>query len=210
MREEQWLLNVSPEKFLEVPTPHTWVEAAANQEDLLLVDHAHCERKAASSALSLIYRHAGRADICTRLSRIVREEMRHFEQVLVLINSRGHQFRPLSPSRYAKSLHTFARSLPGESNSDLFIVAAIIEARSCERFRCLLEVLEPQVADLYARLSDSESRHFLSYLEMAEELADQHEISTRTMSLLKEESRLVTEEDSQFRFHSGSPSISKH
>lgn len=201
---------MSPEKFLKVPTPRSWLEAAADQEDLLLIDHAHCERKAASSALSLVYRHAGRADFCTRLSRIVREEMRHFEQVLVLMDSRGHQFRPLSPSRYAKSLHTFVRNLPGESNSDLFIVAAIIEARSCERFRCLLDVLAPQVADLYVRLCDSEARHFLSYLEMAEEVADQQDVSTRTMSLLMEETRLVTEEDAQFRFHSGPPSISKH
>lgn len=201
---------MTPENFLSVPTPQSWVEAAANQEELLLVDHAHCERKAASSAISLIYRHAGRADTCKRLSRIVREEMRHFEQVLALIDLRGHQFRALSPSRYAKSLHTFARNLPGESESDLFIVAAIIEARSCERFRCLLEVVEPQVADLYSRLCDSEARHFLTYVEMAESVEDKHEIGARTKSLLKEEARLVTEEDAQFRFHSGSPSISKH
>lgn len=203
-------MSVSPEQFLNVATPRTWVEAASHNEELLLIDHAHCERKAASSALSLIYRHAERADICQRLSRIVREEMRHFEQVLGLIDSRGHQFRPLSPSRYAKSLHSFARSLAGDSDSDLFVVAAIIEARSCERFKCLLEVLEPQVAGLYARLCDSEARHFHSYLQMAEAVADQHDISTRTSSLLVEESRLVTEEDAQFRFHSGSPSTSKH
>ena len=201
---------MSPEEFLDVPTPETWVQAAVNQEELLLIDHAHCERKAASSALSLIYRHAGRSDICNRLSRIVREEMRHFEQVLKLIDSRGHQFRSLSPSRYAKSLHAFARDLPGESDSDLFIVAAIIEARSCERFRCLLDVLEPQVADLYARLCDSEARHFLSYLEMAEGVAEKLDVSARTKSLLKEDARLVIEEDALFRFHSGSPSISKH
>ena len=201
---------MSPEEFLKTPTPNVWLEAAANNEELLLVDHAHCERKAASSAMSLIFRHAERADICAKLSRIVREEMRHFEQVLGLIDSRGHQFRPLSPSRYAKSLHAFVRNLPGESDSDLFIVAAIIEARSCERFRCLLEVLEPKVADLYARLCDSEMRHFLTYLEMAESVTGQRNISERTTRLLKEDARLVTDEDSQFRFHSGSPSMEKH
>jgi tRNA-(ms[2]io[6]A)-hydroxylase len=204
------LNTLSPESFLNVSTPESWIKAAVNEEDLLLVDHAHCERKAASSALSLIYRHLGKTDICARLSRIVREEMRHFEQVLKLIESRGHKFRPLSPSRYAKSLHAFARGLPGESDSDLFIVAAIIEARSCERFRCLLEVVEPQVVDLYARLCDSEERHFLNYLEMAEAVSDQQSISTRTSRLVELESRLVTEEDAQFRFHSGSPSIAKH
>ena len=210
LREQTQLEHLSPEKFLNVSTPESWIEAAVREEDLLLVDHAHCERKAASSALSLVYRHSERADICARLSRIVREEMRHFEQVLGLIESRGHKFRPLSPSRYAKGLHMFARGLPGESDSDLFIVAAIIEARSCERFRCLLEVLEPQVADLYARLCDSEQRHFLSYLEMAEKVSDRQSISARTSRLLEEESRLVTEKDTQFRFHSGCPSIAKH
>lgn len=201
---------MSPEKFLKAPTPSVWLEAATDNEELLLIDHAHCERKAASSAMSLIFRYAERADICSRLSRIVREEMRHFEQVLGLIDSRGHQFRPLSPSRYAKSLHAFVRNLPGESDSDLLIVAAIIEARSCERFRCLLEILEPQVADLYARLCDSEERHFLTYLEMAESVTDQPNMSERTTRLLEEESRLVTDEDSQFRFHSGSPLMEKH
>lgn len=201
---------MSPEEFLKAPTPNVWLEAAADNEELLLIDHAHCERKAASSAMSLIFRHAERADICARLSRIVREEMRHFEQVLGLIDSIGHKFRPLSPSRYAKSLHAFVRNLPGVSDSDLFIVAAIIEARSCERFRCLLKVLEPKVADLYARLCDSEERHFLTYLEMAESVTDQQNMSERTTRLLEEESRLVTDEDSQFRFHSGSPLMEKH
>lgn len=201
---------MSPEEFLKAPTPNVWLEAAADNEELLLIDHAHCERKAASSAMSLIFRHAERADICAKLSRIVREEMRHFEQVLSLIDSRGHQFRPLSPSRYAKSLHAFVRNLPGKSDSDLFIVAAIIEARSCERFRCLLEVLDPQVADLYVRLCDSEERHFLSYLEMAESVSDQQNLNARTTRLLQVELRLVTDEDTQFRFHSGSPLMEKH
>lgn len=201
---------MSPEEFLRAPTPRTWLATAVAEEELLLVDHAHCERKAASSALSLIHRHAKRRDFCSRLSKIVREEMRHFEQVLELIKSKGFVFRPLTSGRYAKSLHSFSRSIPGRSESDAFLVAAIIEARSCERFRCLTEILAADVASLYARLCDSEARHFLSYLEMAHTIGDEQNVNTRMSMLLEEESRLIIEDDDQFRFHSGCPLIEKH
>ena len=201
---------MSPAEFLKVPTPRSWLATAIQEEELLLVDHAHCERKAASSALSLIHRHAERRNICSHLSRIVREEMRHFEQVLDLIKSRGFEFRPLTSGRYARVLHSYIRGIPGDSKVDPFLVAAIIEARSCERFGCLVEIIEERVASLYARLCDSEARHFLSYLEMAHTIGDEQNIRMRLSRLLSEESRLITEADVLFRFHSGAPSIEKH
>lgn len=205
VNERQIHIDVTPEEFLKVSTPRTWLETAVTNEEVLLIDHAHCERKAANSALSLIHRHAKNAHLCLRLSRIVREEMRHFELVLKLIESRGHLFRPLSPSRYAGRLHTFAQCLPGKSESDPFIVAAMIEARSCERFRSLVHILEPSVANLYARLCESEERHFLLYLEMAHEIESNNEVGPRLSRFLDEEERLVTSKDDRFRFHSGIP-----
>ncbi len=191
-------------------TPGYWVASASANEELLLIDHANCERKAAGSALALIHRFADDRNACMALSRIVREEMRHFEQVLALIHSRGYAFTPLGPSRYAKGLHKVARALGCEARISELLVAAIIEARSCERFRLLVGALDPPVSDLYERLSEAEERHFALYLNLANKCADQRDIEAHLDKLLDEDARLIAESDDQFRFHSGPPSIAKH
>lgn len=191
-------------EFLHVSTPESWVIRASECERVLLVDHANCERKAASSALSMIYRYEERCDFAVQLSRIVREEMRHFEQVHALLKTLEIEYAHLSPSKYARALHSYAREHRSTKFDDL-LIASIIEARSYERFELLEEVLEGRVAKLYESLKESEHRHFLAYLDMAFCLEEQTVVNARVQELLSREAQLITRFDDQFRFHSGDP-----
>lgn len=173
---------------------------------LLLIDHANCERKAASSALSMIYRYAEWSDFAIQLSRIVREEMRHFEQVLMLLRHLQIEYKLISPSRYAKGLHQFAKENSPSKIDDL-LIASIIEARSYERFELLQDALDGRTADLYGKLKESEHRHFLTYLDLAEQLEVEAVIHSRVHVLLQCEAKLISGFDNQFRFHSGDPDI---
>lgn len=191
-------------EFLLVQTPKSWVSRALTHQQILLIDHANCERKAASSALSMIYRYASRSEFAVQLSRIVREEMRHFEQVHALMRKLQIEYVHLSPSKYAKALHTHARENRPTKFDDL-LLASIIEARSYERFELLEEVLEGRVAKLYCKLKESEHRHFLTYLDLATKIEEDAVIDARVQELLECEAQLVTRFDDRFRFHSGDP-----
>lgn len=196
--------------FLRTPTPDQWLEAAVWQQDLLLIDHANCEKKAASTALSLLYRADTEPALLLQLSRLAREELRHYEQVLAVLDERGIELRPLSSSRYAGSLRDqVAREEPWRRVETL-LVCALVEARSCERFDRLTEVLDPQLARFYGKLLASEARHFEHYLDAAQAavasagLASE-EYRRRLDRLLDVEADLVSAPDSELRFHSGPP-----
>ena len=201
---------VSIDSFLRATTPTDWIAAARNNERLLLIDHANCERKAASSVLSMINQNSRSKKMCLHLSKIAREEMRHYEQVLDVLEARGHQLSPLSPSRYARGLHRFAKLTSTNRVLDEFLIAAIIEARSCERFGLLVDVLDNEVAALYEKLRTSEQRHFEIYLQLAAEVPGKVDIETRLNGLLAEENKLIVTPDARFRFHSGPPLNGKH
>lgn len=188
--------------FLHRPTPGLWFEQAAENLPTLLVDHANCEKKAAGTALSLIYRYVDRPELLQRLSRLAREELRHFEQVHTLLCSLGIEYRPLSPGRYAASLKRQVRTHEPARLVDTLLMGAIVEARSCERFAGLVEVLPDEVGELYAGLMASEVRHFRGYLALAERYAGDS-MSDRLDCLLTLEAELATKPDTQFRFHSG-------
>lgn len=191
--------------FLATPTPAAWVEAAAADLPLILVDHAHCEKKAASSALNLLFRYPDRSLLMHRMSRLAREELRHFEQVLKLMEKRGVAFRHLPPSRYADGLRKHMRTHEPVRLVDTLIVGAFIEARSCERFQALAPALQDrEIADFYIGLCESESRHFRHYLELAEQAAGE-DISERVRYFAEVESELNTVHDTELRFHSGPP-----
>ena len=193
-------------EFLHVITPGSWVLRALECQQTLLIDHANCERKAASSALSMIYRYDDRRDFGVQFSRIVREEMRHFEQVHALMQDLQIEYVRLSPSKYAQSLHRFTRENNPAQFDDL-LIATIIEARSYERFELLQRVLDGKIAKLYRKLQDSEYRHYLTYLNLAEQLESEEAINTRIQELLRYEAKLIVDFDDQFRFHSGDPAI---
>lgn len=130
--------------------------------------------------------------------------MRHFEQVLKLIQQLQIEYKLISPSRYAKGLHQFAKE-NNPSKIDDLVIASIIEARSYERFELLQDVLEGRIADLYRKLKESEYRHFLTYLELAKQIERETKIHKRVQVLLQCEAKLISGYDHQFRFHSGDP-----
>ncbi|HEX6928224.1 MAG TPA: tRNA-(ms[2]io[6]A)-hydroxylase, partial [Gammaproteobacteria bacterium] len=128
-------------EFLAAPTPPAWVEAAAANLPLILIDHAHCEKKAASSALTLLFRYPENSGLVHRMSRLAREELRHFEQVLKLMERRGIAYRHLTPARYAEGMRKHARTHEPARLLDMLVIGAFIEARSCERFGALAPAL---------------------------------------------------------------------
>lgn len=188
--------------FLLCPTPDAWIQSAMANQELLLVDHAQCEKKAAATALSMIYRYPDRTELLQKMSRIAREELRHFEQVLKFIVARGFQYVHLAPSRYAGGLKKNARNSLLEHLVDTLIIGAFIEARSCERFKKLAPHLDDELSQFYRGLLASESRHFQEYIKLAQHYA-QEDISNRITALAIIEAELITSPDTEFRFHSG-------
>ena len=190
--------------FLLVDTPKAWLDAVPEHIDELLIDHANCEKKAASSAISLTYKYVDRTQLLHKMSRLAREELRHFEQVLDLMQSRGVAYRHLDSARYAQQLHRLVDKNEPQRLVDVLILGAVVEARSCERFVRLIEILPADMAEFYQQLVRSEARHFADYLMLAEDIA-QTDISDRIAIFLNRDAELITAEDTQFRFHSGVP-----
>ncbi len=193
--------------FLHVPTPDEWVAQVDTHIPELLIDHANCEKKAASTALSLMYKYVDRPGLLHTMSRLAREELRHFEQVLDVMVASGVTYRHLSSARYAQRLHGQVRSAEPHRLIDLLIVGAVVEARSCERFVRLIDVLPDNIADLYKQLVHSEARHFTDYLKLAEGIAAEfdEDITPRVALFLDLDAELVRAPDTEFRFHSGVP-----
>lgn len=189
-------------QFLPCRTPQRWIENALDNQDLMLIDHAHCEKKAASTALSLMYRYVDNSDLLNKMSRLAREELRHFEQVLAIMKKCGVQYRHLTPARYAAGLREPVRGDDPGRLVDVLIVGAIIEARSCERFAALAPFLDDGLADFYRSLLKSEARHYQDYLTLAEQ-ANGGPVADRVAQFLAIEQQLVETPDAEFRFHSG-------
>jgi len=188
--------------FLPCRTPQRWIDNALANQDLLLIDHAHCEKKAASTALSLMYRYVDNSDLLNKMSRLAREELRHFEQVLAIMNKRGVEYGHLTPARYAAGLRQAVSTEDPGRLVDVLIVGAIIEARSCERFAALAPYLDDKLADFYNGLLKSEARHYQDYLKLAVQ-ANGGPVDERVGEFLAIEKELIEAPDSEFRFHSG-------
>ena len=146
--------------FLIVATPEAWLDEACRRLPELLLDHANCELKAASTALGFLYRYPDRLALVLRMSRLAREELRHFEQVRALMDEMQVPFERLSASRYAGSLREAARKDEPGKLLDLLLIGALIEARSCERFAMLAPRLPEKLSRFYGGLLASEARHF--------------------------------------------------
>ncbi len=190
------------EEFLACPTPQGWIDAALAHPAELLIDHANCEKKAASTALNLMYRYVDKPELLHKMSRLAREELRHFEQVLAIMQRRGVDYIQLSSARYAGGLREHVRSVEPGRLIDVLIVGAYIEARSCERFARLAPHLDEELGDFYRSLLKSESRHFQDYLKLAQQYAGEP-ITERVAFFAERERELIEAPDAQFRFHSG-------
>jgi tRNA-(ms[2]io[6]A)-hydroxylase len=153
--------------LLRSRTDPRWVEIAVRDLDLTLSDHAHCEKKAAASALKLIADHPDRAELVRALAKLAQEETQHFLAVLVELGRRGAPLRPDEGDPYAQALFRLVRS-GAPRLLDRLIVAALIEARSCERLALLGGALEdPRLRELYARLAQSEAGHERLFVDLA-------------------------------------------
>lgn len=193
--------------FLRCPTPQAWLRAACADQAVLLIDHANCEKKAASTAMNLMYKFTDRPELLKKMSQLAREELLHFQQVVEIMQARGVRYEGLTASRYASSLRALSRATGEAQLVDTLLIGAIIEARSCERFAALAPLLDAELAKFYRSLLKSEARHYEDYLDLARLYAPAAgvNIDARLDELLDAEAALVTDVDEQFRFHSGSP-----
>ena len=199
-----------PEKlaaFFDTPTPDSWLDEAGARIPELLLDHANCELKAASTALGFLYRYPDRTELAQRMSRLAREELRHFEQVRSIMADMQVPFERLTASRYAGGLREAVREDEPYKLLDMLLVGALIEARSCERFARLAPTLPPKLGKFYSGLLASEARHFEHYIAFAksETGIDETDINERLGALKEIEAKLISDPDPEFRFHSGCP-----
>jgi tRNA-(ms[2]io[6]A)-hydroxylase len=196
------------ETILLSPTPAAWVDHAATHWQELLVDHANCEKKAASTALALMFAYPEDRELAAALSRLAREELRHFEQVQRMMETLDVPYIRQKPGRYGAGLRATMRTADPGRKLDLLLIGALIEARSAERFGLLAPRLQPPLADFYSTLERSEARHFELYLNLAHELDTSKngvESARRLKSIAEREAELATAPDEAFRFHSGAP-----
>jgi tRNA-(ms[2]io[6]A)-hydroxylase len=186
---------------LKVPTDGAWVVAAMRDADAVLVDHAHCELKAASNALSLVARHPGDPELARVLTDLAREEIDHFQRVLGLLAARGVHVGPPPVDAYAAALRRAANELPREPSLaplvDRLLVGALIEARSCERFQLLAEAAdgEPELQALWRELLACEARHYRTFVDLAVRAggSDRGAVVARLDRLAEVEGALVTD-----------------
>jgi tRNA-(ms[2]io[6]A)-hydroxylase len=195
---------------LLVPTPPRWLDAACERWQELLVDHAYCEKKAASTALALIFAYPECEALSLALARLAREELRHFEQVTRMMERLAVPFRRLQPGRYAAGLRSALHTHEPRRRVDLLLCGAIIEARSCERFRLLGERLPQPLGGFYAELERAEARHAGLYLDLAVAASNEAGLGDcrpRLQELAVIEAGLIASDDTQLRFHSGPPAM---
>ncbi|MEF9955992.1 MAG: tRNA-(ms[2]io[6]A)-hydroxylase [Acinetobacter sp.] len=200
-------------EFLGCTTPQAWLDEALKQLDVLMQDHANCEKKAASTAMNLMFRYSFFTDLQVKLAQLVREEMLHYEQVLEFMAKRGQAWKGLSAGRYAGELRKEIRTYEPEALIDVMIIGAFVEARSCERFYALAPIVDDELGRYYRYLLKSESRHFEDYLALALDVAKtaklkdpEETILLRIAHIRAVEKNLILSPDDTFRFHSGVPS----
>ncbi|WP_269611358.1 tRNA-(ms[2]io[6]A)-hydroxylase [Prochlorococcus marinus] len=190
----RWLIN---------KTSEDWIDLAISNPMEILLDHAHCERKAAGVALQLMFRYVSEPGLSEVLSPLAREELEHFERVVSILNARGKKLQKLaSPPYGAIMAKNICKDEPFRM-LDSFLVAGLIEARSHERMK-LLSIHSPDIElrNLYADLLISEARHFGIYWKLADERFDRNILTSRLEELAKVESDALLEMHHAPRMHS--------
>jgi len=193
--------------LLRVATPSSWVRQACALPDVLLIDHANCEKKAASTALALMFAYAEDLDLTDKMSRLAREELRHYEQVAKVIRALKVAPQRLAPGRYAERLRRLVAKTEPRREADLMICGAFIEARSCERFAALSQAVAEPLSGLFQGLHSAEARHYKVYLDFARRAAARADVDLeeRIQEFAALEAQLISSPDAVFRFHSGPP-----
>lgn len=192
---------------LHAPTHERWIAQVDAHLDQVLIDHAHCEKKAAGTALNLIFHYVENRELCREMTEIVREELEHFHMVLEVLDRRGIKFRRLKPSQYGRKLNDLCRKQEPQRAVDRLLVAGLIEARSCERFQALAAHVaakgnDPQLAEFYRSLFESEARHHATYTRLAKHFAPEEAVMRRLEELYAAEAVILAEGEAMPRMHS--------
>ncbi len=188
-------------------TDPAWTHRALAHLDDILLDHAHCEKKAASTAISLIFRYPEYPSLAIPLARLAREELAHFEEVIGHLRARGLEFSRQRPSPYAARLMEAVRKTKPERLIDTLLCCGLIEARSCERMQCLATALEAAgerpLTKLYRGLLACEARHHATYVDLVRDLAlvSETELRTRLAELAAHEAEVIRSAPSDPRLH---------
>jgi len=180
-----------------------WLAQVDAHLDDILIDHAHCEKKAAGVAMNLLFSYVDQVPLARAMTEIVNEELAHFHLVLDLLERRGIRFRKLSPSSYGQRLHAVVRKEEPARAIDRLLVAGLIEARSCERFALLRDhVADAELRDFYGSLFESEARHHATYVRLACDVAPEETVRERLHWLAAEEAAIIAQGDPVARMHS--------
>lgn len=188
---------------LQSATDARWLRQVDANLDEVLIDHAHCEKKAAGTALNLIFHYVEDRELCREMTEIVNEELEHFHLVIDLLERRGVRFRRLKPSQYGRKLNDLCRKQEPQRAVDRLLVAGIIEARSCERFQALANhVNDAELATFYRSLFEAEARHHATYTRLAMHFAPEKEVMRRLDELAVLEAAIIAEGEELPRMHS--------
>lgn len=180
-----------------------WLNQVHEHLDEILIDHAHCEKKAAGTAMNMIFYYVENEELCREMVRIVNEELDHFQQVLDLLHRRGIPFRRLKPSNYGAQLHQLVRKQEPQRAIDRLLIGGLIEARSCERFGLLKQHLNDQeLVTFYDSLFESEARHHSTYTRLARMYGDEETVRSRLEELAAAEAAIIATGDPLPRMHS--------
>lgn len=181
---------------LQLPTDPRWVDLASIRLEDILTDHAYCEQKAALTCISLIQRYSQRVELVKQLSPIVTEEWGHFRLVLHELHKRGLSLGTQRKDLYVNKLLEFQQKGGGEEGRflDHLLTMALIEARSCERFKRLSEGLQDEyLRNFYRRFMESEAGHYTLFIELAELYMDKGKVRKRWKEWLNYESQIMQE-----------------
>ncbi|TWU00375.1 tRNA-(MS[2]IO[6]A)-hydroxylase (MiaE) [Botrimarina colliarenosi] len=188
---------------LKSDTAARWFEQVDEDLNAVLIDHAHCEKKAAGTALNLMFAYVEDRELCREMTEIVNEELEHFHMVVDLLERRGVRFRRLTPSTYGRKLNDLVRKQEPQRAVDRLLVAGLIEARSCERFNRLADhVDDAELAEFYRSLFESEARHHTTYTRLAKHFAPAEEVTRRLDELAELEAEILAASDDPPRMHS--------
>ena len=180
-----------------------WLRQVDENLDEILIDHAHCEHKAAASAMSLFGSYVDCQELTQEMTTIIAEELEHFRMVLDLLKRRGIAFRKIRPGDYGRRLNMLVRSNEPDRAVDRLLIAGLIEARSCERFKLLKDhIQDVELADFYGSLFESEARHHSSYVRLARRFQDQERVKARLEELALAEAAIIETGHPLPRMHS--------
>jgi tRNA-(ms[2]io[6]A)-hydroxylase len=188
---------------LKSESQERWLKQVDSNLEEILIDHAHCEHKAAATAMSLLGSYIEKEELTREMTRIIEEELEHFHMVLALLAKRGIRFRLQRPGNYGRSLNELVRQNEPQRAVDRLLIAGLIEARSCERFDLLRHhVKDAELAEFYGSLFESEARHHTTYIKMAKLFDSDANVRRRLEELSEAETNIIAVGSPLARMHS--------